>query len=159
MPKQLNSSVAPIQSFFKHHQWTFKYWFLSSTQDSFVQFFRYLFVAGLAFVVDFSSLFAFTHWAGFHYLLSAALAFILGLITNYSLSIIWVFTERTMKSAKLEFLIFTGIGIAGLGLNELVIWLCTEFIGTHYLVSKIISTGLVFSFNFILRKILLFKAK
>ena len=41
-----------------------------------VQFFRYLFVGGAAFVVDYGSLFALTEFAGIHYLVSAAVAFL-----------------------------------------------------------------------------------
>ncbi len=66
------------------------------TERTSIQLFRYTFVGGVAFIVDFSSLFVLTDFFGIYYLISAALAFILGLATNYVLSIIWVFSRRTL---------------------------------------------------------------
>ena len=61
------------------------------TDKTKIQMFRYLFVGGAAFIVDFLSLFILTDFFGIYYLISAAIAFILGLIANYFLSISWVF--------------------------------------------------------------------
>ena len=126
------------------------------TSNTFVQLFRYTIVGGLAFVVDFGSLFAFTEYLGIHYLVSAALAFILGLITNYLLSLMWVFNQRSLSSPLTEFLVFTAIGLIGLGMNELLIWSFTEVVGFHYLASKLFSTGIVYLWNFFARKFMLF---
>ncbi len=121
-----------------------------------VQLFRYLMVAGVAFAVDFSALFAFTKYAGIHYLISAALSFVLGVTTNYILSVRWVFSTRAVDDWRKEAFIFVMIGVAGLGLNEVIMWAFTERVGFHYLISKLISTGMVFFFNFFVRKFVLF---
>ena len=126
------------------------------TNNTLVQLFRYTIVGGLAFVVDFGSLFAFTEYLGIHYLVSAALAFILGLFTNYLLSLMWVFSQRSMSSPLAEFLIFAAIGLIGLGMNEVLIWTLTEIVGFHYLASKLCSTGIVYLWNFFARKFTLF---
>ena len=47
-----------------------------------LQLFRYFFVGGAAFIVYYGSLWLLTEVFGLHYLLSAAIAFILGLICN-----------------------------------------------------------------------------
>lgn len=122
-----------------------------------IQLLRYTFVGGFAFIVDFSSLFVLTEYLSIHYLLSAAIAFIFGVITNYLLSIRWVFQNRTLKNRWLELGLFALIGIIGLGLNEIIIWLFTERVGFHYLASKIVATIVVFFWNFIVRKIALFR--
>lgn len=122
-----------------------------------IQFVRYLFVGGIAYIVDFSALYIFTDIFKIHYLISAAVAFILGLITNYTLCLLIVFPSRTLKNKKLEFLLFSLIGVVGLGLNEIVIWLFTEHLSFHYLVSKIFSTIFVLLWNFLARKFLLFR--
>lgn len=122
-----------------------------------VQIFRYTAVGGLAFVVDFSALVLLTDVAGLHYLVSAALAFIAGLITNYLLSTAWVFQKRTFSDGRLEFLLFAGIGLVGLGFNELLMWLLTDFVGLHYTFSKLGSTAVVFLWNFLVRRYLLFR--
>lgn len=121
------------------------------------EFLRYLFVGGLAFLVDFGSLYLLTEYGNLHYLLSAAFAFLLGLSTNYFLSVRYVFVNRTVKSKAAEFSLFAMIGLVGLALNHGLIWAFTEKIALHYLVSKIIATIVVFLWNFFARKTALFK--
>jgi putative flippase GtrA len=118
---------------------------------------RYTFVGGLAFLVDFGLLYVLTDGAGLYYLLSATLSFLAGLVVNYVLSVSWVFSRRTLESRWAEFLIFAIIGVVGVGLNALFMWLFTEVVGLHYLVSKMGSAVLVFLWNFFARKLSLFR--
>jgi putative flippase GtrA len=136
-----------------------KLWALlfGATERLLHQFIRYFIVGGLAFLVDFSSLYLLTEFAGLHYLNSAAIAFLFGLAVNYSLSLLWVFDRRTMKSAMVEFLIFAVIGIVGLGLNEAIMWVVREKIGFHYMGAKAVSAGIVLIWNFGARKFVLFR--
>ena len=73
-----------------------------STGRLYLQFARYLCVGGSAFLVDFGSLYLLTDFARLHYLLSAGVAFILGLVTNYLLSRVWVFDRMTMQNVGAE---------------------------------------------------------
>jgi putative flippase GtrA len=68
---------------------------------------------------------------------------------------IWVFSSNKETSAWVEFAVFAVIGIVGLGLNELLIWLITEVMSFQYLLSKIFATGVVFFWNFLARKFFL----
>ncbi len=122
-----------------------------------IQTFRYAIAGGTAFAVDFSALFILTEYAGINYLISAAIAFIMGLIVNYIMSITWVFTKRIFASKRNEFMIFTLIGLVGLVLNELFMWYFTEEMYFHYLVSKLIAVVLVFWWNFLGKKFILFR--
>jgi putative flippase GtrA len=131
----------------------------NKTDNTLIQLFRYTFVGGIAFGVDFSLLFLLTEFAGIHYLLSAAISFSVGLVTNYILSIIWVFKTRNISNRYLEFIIFGIIGIVGLGMNELIIWSFTEYLHFYYLVSKIVSTLVVYLWNFFARKYILYNNK
>jgi putative flippase GtrA len=90
-------------------------------------------------------------------LLSAPLAFLLGLIINYLLSIKWVFDKRNINKKSVEFVIFALVGIVGLLLNQVFIWFFTEIINLYYMLSKIISSGIVFLWNFGMKKYLLFR--
>lgn len=130
--------------------------FLNKSDKTSVQLFKYFFVGGIAYTVDFGSLYILTDIVKVHYLISAAIAFTLGLVTNYSLSIVWVFSKRTVADKRLEFIIFSIIGLVGLGLNEVIIWFFTEWIHFHYLISKVFSTVVVFFWNFFARKKILF---
>jgi len=127
------------------------------TDSTLVQFFRYSVVGGGAFVIDFSSLYVLTEYAGIYYLTSAAIAFLLGLLASYLLSIVWVFNRRTVERRWVEFGVFALIGVVGLGLNELFIWFFTEHFHLYYMISKLVATGLVLIWNFAARKFLLFR--
>jgi len=131
--------------------------FREKTDNTFFQLVRYTFVGGIAFLIDFGTLYILTEFAHLHYLLSAGIAFILGLLTNYFLSIRWVFATRNIRDKKLEFFIFAFIGLIGLGLNELFLWIFTDLSGLHYLFSKILTAILVYLWNFFVRKLILFK--
>lgn len=120
------------------------------------QFSRYVLVGGLAFLVDFICLYWLTDHLGLHYLLSATLSFVLGLVSNYLMCLAWVFDVRRLSSRSNEFAIFSLIGVAGLLLNNLVLFALTDGAGIHYLASKVCAAALVLFFNFYLRRTLLF---
>ncbi len=133
--------------------------FTEPTQNVLIQLFRYFLVGGTAFIVDFGLLWALVELYDLYYLMAAALSFIAGLITNYALSVRWVFHERVLHSRVVEFSVFVIIGVVGLGLNEAIIGLATEWLQCHYIASKIISAAVVFFWNFLARKYLLFYGK
>lgn len=130
--------------------------FKDKTSNTFIQLFRYGFVGGIAFLVDFVFLYCLTEFVGLPYLVSAAISFILGLVTNYLLSTVWVFNQRVVTNRSKEFIVFSVIGIIGLGFNELIMWFGSSVLPLYYLLSKIISTVIVFFWNFFARKYILF---
>jgi putative flippase GtrA len=130
--------------------------FKGKTNNTLLQLIRYSFVGGFAFLVDFGTLAFLTEYFHIHYLVSAGIAFILGLIINYYLSVKWVFNTRAMENRWLEFLLFSLIGLVGLGLNELFLWILTDILFIYYLLSKIITTFIVYFWNFFARKVILF---
>lgn len=131
--------------------------FLQPTNNSLIQLFRYCFVGGFAFIVDAGGLFVLTEYAGIYYLLSATISFILGLVVNYLLSTAWIFKKSKLSNRWTEFLIYSVIGVVGLGLNTLFLWLFTDCLHIYYMLSKIITAALVMLWNFFARKIILFK--
>ncbi len=130
--------------------------FVAPTDNWLLQLFRYGFVGGVAFVADYGTLYVATEYLHLHHLLSAAIAFIIGLVVNYLLSTSWVFASHSQTNRQLEFIIFAVIGVIGLGLNELIIYLGTDVCGLHYMLSKLVSTAIVFFWNFFARKLILF---
>jgi len=141
--------------------------FFGKTEKTYTQFIRYFFVGGIAFCVEFLVFYLFIMFSFFRkfYIFSGAIAFLCGLLTNYLLSIKWVFPSRKLKSKLNEFLLFSLVGIAGLLLNLLFLYLFSDIIfptlfflerKLTLLFSKVIATFLVFLWNFFARKFLLF---
>ena len=126
--------------------------FKEKTNNTVIQFIRYLFVGGIAAVVNIGMLYVFTELFKIYYIISNIMSFILGLIVNYVLSKKLVFQEETSISKKKEFMIYGIIGVIGLGIDTLMVWLISKKM--YYMISKIISTIIVFVWNFGARKVL-----
>jgi len=118
--------------------------------------FRYLLAGTFAFCIDFSTLYFLTDFFGLHYVAANSIAFSLGLIAIYLLSIHWVFDNRKIKKQHNEFMLFLGVGVVGLLISDLSLVLFTETVGLFYLMSKIVSAGIVLVWNFTARKIIIF---
>lgn len=121
------------------------------------QFLGYVVVGGTAFIFDFTALFVLTDYFHFYYLASASAGFLLGMLVNYFLCIRHVFNFRAVKDRQFhEFSLFAAIGIAGLLLNNSLLYGLTDGAGLHYLLAKVLVAGIVLIFNFSARRHLLF---
>jgi len=121
------------------------------------EFIRYVVASLIALVFDAGTLVLMTSFFGVSYLISGAIAFLLGLLVIYLLSVRWVFERRGTRSAIFEFVVFALIGVVGLGINEVILWILTGYLGFFYLISKIASVAVVFVWNFFARKHVLFR--
>lgn len=122
-------------------------------RDTFIQMVKYGFVRGDAFVVDYGVLIFLTEVVGCHYLVSSSLAFCISILVSYFGSIGWVFNNPDTGSRTRDIAAFFLIGLVGLGLTDLILWILTDIVKLHYLISKIIATVVVFFWNFFARKI------
>lgn len=139
--------------------------FSGDTENTYIQFFRYLFVGGLATVVDWGvSFILFKYVFGEQYAVAAnSLSFVAGLIVNYVISTFWIFSNSKVKSKVVEFLGFAAIGLVGLfmtmGITKLFeIWLADKT-SLFQILAKVVSTAAAFFWNFFARKVLLFSKK
>jgi putative flippase GtrA len=126
------------------------------------QFLRYLVTGGLAFVVDFGLFALCLYVFEWHYLLANLVGLIAGLVLNYTMSIVWVFTacERTLEKQKAaEFGLFALVGFAGVGINQLLMYLMVDGLSLNEMVSKMVAAVLVLMWNFGARKLMLFREK
>ena len=130
---------------------------IRDTNNIFAQLFRYAIVGGVSFVVDYGLLYVFTEWLSFHYLVSASLSFIAGLVVNYSISVKWIFRHSKLSNKSAEFTVYGIIGVVGLLLNNALMYLFTDYFQIHYMISKLLSAVIVLGWNFIGRRIILFK--
>jgi putative flippase GtrA len=95
---------------------------------------------------------------GLNYLVAAAIGFGAGIGVTYLLSVSVVFRHRPIADRRREFMGFMGVGIAGLILTQLLMALWVERLAIAPGLAKIPTAGLVFIFNFTVRRALLFRA-
>ena len=79
--------------------------------------------------MDFGLLYVLTDFAHLQYLVSASVSFVAGLVVNYRLSTAWIFRHSKMSNRGAEFTVFALIGVVGLGLNDLLMWVFTSLLG------------------------------
>ena len=100
----------------------------------------------------------------------SALGFTVSVIINYILSFKFVFERKEDLDRKAEFVVFLILSVIGLGLNQLIIWICVGPVygnvaflqrllnyNLAYTGAKIIATAIVMVYNFVTRKMFLEK--
>ena len=129
------------------------------TDNLLLQFFRYIFVGGTAFVIDFGLLYVFTTYLGIYYLISAVLSFLISVLVNYVMSTKWVFNQDKINNKLVEFNLFILISTIGLVFTEIILYLLTDICGIYYMISKIIASILVLFWNFSARRVMYYGKK
>lgn len=137
----------------------FRNLFLAPTQNLWIQLLRYGFVGGVAFLADFGTLALLHHGLRLNQYVATAVAFFVGLLVNYLLSKWAVFHQDAACGKTAEFITYAVIGVIGLGLTELLIWLLHEKLGLAVLVAKAIAAVLVLLWNFAARRCILYRTK
>lgn len=123
----------------------------------FIQFVHFGIVGGLSFILDYSIMLGLIELFDMHYMPATAISFSIATIFNYFLSIKWVFTNKKEHKKTLELTVFLILSLFGLGINEIIMWICTDTFFIDYRLSKLIATAVVTVWNFISRKIFLEK--
>ncbi len=158
-----NSNLQEVKDILRAKQ--FSKLFVGDTENTFIQFFRYLFVGGLATVVDWGVSYLLFRFAfNEQYAIAAnSLSFVAGLAVNYLISTFWIFKNSAVESKLKEFLGFAAIGLVGLFITMGITWLFELWLAdktsAFQILAKIVSTGAAFFWNFFARKILLFTKK
>lgn len=128
------------------------------------EFLRYLVAGGTAFLVDFFCLwlgktYLFRTWPGSVYW-ATAFGVMVGLFVNHILVLAFVFRQpedigkgRSLAAWGAVIL----IGISGLALTELGMWIGVALLEWNYLIVKILVTGAVLFYNFLIRKVTIFR--
>ena len=148
-------------------KWRLKELFFTPTQNSFIEFFRYLFVGGIATVVDW--LFSFgteravasltpipSQWV---YVIATTVGFAFGMVTNFLLSRAFVFSAKTARARTKtgEFLGHLTVGVTGLLLSYLIVWMGTSLLVDAYMPFRMIATAVVFFWNYLAKKFFVYK--
>ena len=132
------------------------------TSKGIKQFLSYFGVGGVSALVEWAVFSLLEYLLDMPYLLATILAFIFSTTTNWFLGRTFTFRESAYKDKKAKeiFLVFL-VSAIGLGFNLLLMYLFVDVFGmnTNLLktIAKILSTGIVFIWNFLSRKLWIYK--
>lgn len=116
----------------------------------------YVIFAGFATLVDLCLLYSLTELLHIWYFHSAAFAYFIGMVTNYSLNKYLNFRNRS-KQIISQFGLFAIVALVGLGLNQLILYLLVEFAKLWYVYAKFIAIFIVMFWSFYGHKRLTFR--
>lgn len=117
---------------------------------------KYFFVGGTAAIVDVGLFFVFAKFLGFNYLIVGFFTFLIATFVNYYLSIKFVFKSGKKFKKKEEVVLVYLVSASSLGLNLLLLYILHEFVKLDVGLAKIIVTGLLFFYNYSIRKFFIF---
>lgn len=126
------------------------------------QFISYFFVGGIAAIVEWVMFFIFSETIGIDYLISTILAFIFSTTANWLLGRMLTFKDSSMSNnkAKEATLVFV-VSAIGLLFNLLLMYIFVTVMGLNTtvfkLLSKVAATGIVFIWNFLARKLFIYR--
>ena len=121
------------------------------------QMIKFGFVGFLCFFIDWGIMVFLTEVFGINPLISSTISFTVSVTVNYILSVTFVFETDKNANKGSQFVIFVLLSIVGLGVNELCMWLGTDLLGIHYMITKVGATAVVMVYNFVTRKIFIEK--
>ena len=121
------------------------------------KFLRYGLSSGLALLVDVGFLWSLSTYSGVDYLLAAGIGFSAGCAVNYIVSKTLVFEDNSNRKQSTTLLLFVIVGLIGLLINHIILFIGVDLLSAHLLVAKAISALLVFWFNFFARGYFVFK--
>lgn len=127
------------------------------------QFISYFFVGGVAAIVEWVMFFIFANVLQINYFVSTVITFIFSTTANWILGRITTFKDNNTykdKKAKEAFLVFV-VSAIGLLFNLILMYLFVTVMGFDSslgkTLSKIAATGIVFIWNFLIRKLVIYK--
>jgi putative flippase GtrA len=120
---------------------------------------RYGAASAAALLVDAGTLALLNRVFGVDYLVASASGFLLGLVVVYLLSVRYVYEDaRALRPAQ-EAMGFLVTGFVGLGLTQALMALLVGWLALPVMIAKIPTVGVVFLFNFLSRRMLLFSVR
>ena len=150
-------TVSAVIALFREKQ--FRAIFLERNRNPVIQLIRYAITGSSTFLVDFLLLFLLEK-AGLHYLPASGISFGVGIFCNFLLTKFFAFKQVGGSFGPVgEVLVFLAISGSGLGLTVLFMYLFTSKLHLYFMLSKLCSSMLVFFWNFLGRKFILYPGK
>jgi putative flippase GtrA len=120
---------------------------------------RYFLVGGISACFDIGFFFVFAKLLGYYYIGVAVVGFVFAVLLNYFLSVRFVFTSGVRFGRAQELALVYLVSAIGLALHLLILYTAVDVMGVELMLSKLISTGAVFVWNFLARNYFVFKPR
>jgi len=114
-------------------------------------------VVGLSgMIIDFGTTWLLKEKVRVNKYIANSIGFILAASSNYIWNRIWTFQSKDNRIA-VEYLSFIIISVAGLGINNFVIYILNDRLRVNFYLSKLIAIGVVTIWNFVMNFIITFR--
>jgi putative flippase GtrA len=121
-----------------------------------MKFLKFCLVGFSGMIIDFGTTWLLKEKLKLNKYLANSTGFILAASSNYFLNRFWTFRSGN-SSVVTEYLSFILISVAGLGINNLVVYLLTEKVRLNFYVSKLFAVGVVTIWNFSMNYLITFR--
>lgn len=103
-------------------------------------------VSGMA--LDFGLTWLFKEKLEWNRYLANSIGFCTAVVNNFLINRFWTFSDSSSNDTSRQFTSFTIIALAGLALNNLIVYIFHKKAGLNFYVSKLIAVGIVFLWNY-----------
>lgn len=124
----------------------------------FKDFFPYVIVGGLATIVEWAAFWILANPFHVQYLLATTLAFVFSTFANWCFGRLLVFKSGTGSLLREIAAIYLA-SVVGLLLNLLIMFVLVQTFTMAKMLSKIVATAIVFIYNYLVRKLLIYRKK
>lgn len=119
------------------------------------KFVKFCIVGGSGVIIDFSVTYLLKEILRINKYIANSVGFILAASSNYLLNRIWTFESSDPAIAQ-QYMLFLGISVVGLSINNLIIYLLSDRAHLNFYLSKLIAISVVTIWNFVMNYIFTF---
>lgn len=123
-----------------------------------IKFMRFCLVGFTGLIIDFGTTWLLKEKVRINKYIANSTGFILAATSNYILNRIWTFHSEN-RHIFTEYSLFILISLAGLAINNFVIFLLNDKMKLNFYFSKLIAVGVVTCWNFIMNYLITFSGK
>ena len=120
------------------------------------EFLLYLFVGAISTIIEWIFFYVLNSALNINYLLATSFAFIFSTFGNWFLGRVLIFKNKNLYLLK-EILKIYFVSLIGLCLNLIIMFFAIEKFNVKNIFAKILATGIVFAWNFLIRKYVVYK--
>ena len=120
-------------------------------RKAFWMFLKYAVVGASGTVLDVGSLYVFVDLLHIPVLVAAAMSFVLAVVNNFILNKVWTFRNNS-RNVRTQFIKFFIVSVVGLVLTEICMALFVYLLDIWYIASKLITSVIVLTWNFLANK-------